>query len=378
MEKLSRIIEHVYSAALDRSAWPTAVRSLQQYFDCASAGLYVANLRKGTANLVHVSGIDPAYVQAYIDDFLQDNPWSGAPELQALGRIRTDRSLDEYYEQPGYYRSTAYFNEWMKPQDFIHTLGTNLTDDGCERTKLYLYRAERTGPFSARDVECLDRLSGHLINAVEVAGRVARQAALAEQTLHLLERVDFGIAFLDEDGCVIEANGFARALFAAADGLRVEQGAVVAAHGADGAKLTRTLRGALELRAGRSLEDPRTVTLRASGGRRKLRVHAIPLSRAADDPFCGRRPAIALVLTSREREAAVPTAELRRRYGLTAAESRLVQALLRGVPLRQAAELTHVKYETARWYLKNIFQKTGVTRQAELVRRLLLDRLMLD
>jgi DNA-binding CsgD family transcriptional regulator len=378
MEKLHRIIEQVYSAALDGSVWPSAVRSLQRHFGCASAGLYIANLRKGSAHLVHVNDIDPTYVQRYIAHFLRDNPWSGAPELQAPGKIRSDWSLDAYYNRAGYYRSTAYFNEWMKPQDFIYTLGTNLSDDGCERTKLYLYRAARTGPFSSSDVECLQCLSGHLTNAVEVASRVAQQATLAKQTLHVLERTDFGVVLLDEDGGLIEANGFAEGLFAAGEGLRLEQGAVVAAHPADAARLARALRDALELRAGQSaVASPRAIALRGAGGRRWLRVHAIPLSAESDDPFCRRRPAVALVLASHTK-AVLSVDELGRLYGLTPAESRLVQSLLSGANLRQASERTGVKYETARWYLKNIFQKTGVTRQAELVRRILADRLMLD
>ena len=39
--------------------------------------------------------------------------------------------------------------------------------------------------------------------------------------------------------------------------------------------------------------------------------------------------------------------------------------------LREAAEINGVTYETARWHLKNIFQKTGTVRQSELIRLLL-------
>lgn len=36
----------------------------------------------------------------------------------------------------------------------------------------------------------------------------------------------------------------------------------------------------------------------------------------------------------------------------------------------QAAASAGLSYETARWYLKSIFQKTGTRRQAELIRTL--------
>jgi len=60
-------------------------------------------------------------------------------------------------------------------------------------------------------------------------------------------------------------------------------------------------------------------------------------------------------------------------YRLTPAEARLAQALLGGSGLRPAAAAAGMSYETARWYLKVLFQKTHTSRQAELVARLLVD-----
>ena len=138
MDDLSRIIENTYSAATDPAAWPVVVDSLQAYFRCSSVGLYNADLRRGTVSLVHVRDIDPAYVRVYVRHYLRNNPWTRVPALQAQGRIRTDRSLDEHYNDPGYYRRTAYYNEFMKPQGFVYTLGVNLYADSAVLSKLYL------------------------------------------------------------------------------------------------------------------------------------------------------------------------------------------------------------------------------------------------
>ncbi len=69
----------------------------------------------------------------------------------------------------------------------------------------------------------------------------------------------------------------------------------------------------------------------------------------------------------------VPTDALRARYSFSATEARLAQSLSRGVPLREAADTAGLTYETARWHLKGIFQKTGTARQTDLVRLLLAD-----
>jgi|SRR5262245_39284384 len=58
---------------------------------------------------------------------------------------------------------------------------------------------------------------------------------------------------------------------------------------------------------------------------------------------------------------------LRCRFGLTPAEARLALQLVAGEALRPAAVKLGISYETARTELKNIFNKTGTCRQAELV-----------
>ena len=64
----------------------------------------------------------------------------------------------------------------------------------------------------------------------------------------------------------------------------------------------------------------------------------------------------------------VPQADfLEDRFELTPAQARLVVHLTAGHSLRSTANKLGVKYESARTYLKSIFQKTGTHRQAELV-----------
>jgi DNA-binding CsgD family transcriptional regulator len=58
---------------------------------------------------------------------------------------------------------------------------------------------------------------------------------------------------------------------------------------------------------------------------------------------------------------------LRCHFGLSPAEARLALRLITGETLRSAAAKLSISYETARTQLKNIFNKTGTCRQAELV-----------
>ncbi len=68
-----------------------------------------------------------------------------------------------------------------------------------------------------------------------------------------------------------------------------------------------------------------------------------------------------------DREAAPLEETLRRLFGLTPAEARIVSELASGKRLEQIAEQLGVQVNTARAHLKSAFAKTGTGRQAELV-----------
>jgi DNA-binding CsgD family transcriptional regulator len=64
-------------------------------------------------------------------------------------------------------------------------------------------------------------------------------------------------------------------------------------------------------------------------------------------------------------------AVLMHRYGLSAREAALAEALSRGVPLIEAGEQLRLTPETTRNYSKRIYAKTGTSGQADLVRLIL-------
>jgi DNA-binding CsgD family transcriptional regulator len=54
-------------------------------------------------------------------------------------------------------------------------------------------------------------------------------------------------------------------------------------------------------------------------------------------------------------------------YGLTPAESRVIQAMRPGMPLHQVAHVLGIGLETVKTHLRHIFEKTDTTRQADIV-----------
>jgi DNA-binding CsgD family transcriptional regulator len=109
-----------------------------------------------------------------------------------------------------------------------------------------------------------------------------------------------------------------------------------------------------------------------SDGPSPLILNAVALSARASR-FVADQATVMLLIADPDARRRLDLDLLPALYGLTPAETRLARALLAGDGLRQAAAAAGMSYETGRWYLKILLQKTHTGRQAELVARLLAD-----
>ncbi|MGF1544835.1 MAG: helix-turn-helix transcriptional regulator [Parvularculaceae bacterium] len=75
-----------------------------------------------------------------------------------------------------------------------------------------------------------------------------------------------------------------------------------------------------------------------------------------------------LVINDLAARRVAPPGQIADALSISAAEGRLVHALARGLPLSATARELNISTNTARSYLKSVFQKTGAARQAEVVR----------
>ncbi|MCJ8158467.1 LuxR C-terminal-related transcriptional regulator, partial [Sphingomonas sp. LaA6.9] len=82
---------------------------------------------------------------------------------------------------------------------------------------------------------------------------------------------------------------------------------------------------------------------------------------------------MAMLILGKVAGAVIPDDRLRKAYGLTPAEARLLSALVAGERLSAYAERTQVSITTAKFHLSALFAKTGVRRQTDLIRLALAD-----
>lgn len=360
------LLESLYDAMLDDDSWPAASGVIDEY--CGTKGNSIVTGDGDTAREVSIFFARICHNGERRDDLeqLYFDVYHETDERVPRIRVLPDSELahvDQLYTDEEKRNSPA-FNEALPKIKSRDGLSVRMDGTGGSRIVLVLGDPTDRDGWSTPRVAAVRRLLPHLRQYGLVRQLLIEAQARVDAFGSLLEAAGCGVIQLDRDGRVIEANDSSLHMLGAADGLTDADAVLQAGHPSENYKLQRLLARAL-LREGAA---GGSTTLRRKNSSRKLSVHVMPLqkSRAAES----NEDAAALVLISKTRaDTPVPSAAmLEEAFGLTAIEAQLVVLLAKGHSIREIAELDGRSYYTVRWHIQNVFQKLGVSRQAELVR----------
>ncbi len=274
------------------------------------------------------------------------------------------------------YARTIFYNEGVRPIGAFH--GLVVSPLRTPQLFVHLSTGRRLGhqDFCTDDIAAMQKLVPHLVTALHVTRRLAAADLRAAGASVALDRLDTGVILVDAAARILFANQTAEAVLSRNDGLGIDQEGVCACgHGA-----TRVLR--------RLIASCRDITMGDGGPggsmeilgaerSRPLRVVVAPFPAEAaqvDTVWLGAaRPVAILMITDTEQGKRARKDDLRRRFGLTPAEADVALKILKGDGRQAAAARLGIAATTVRAHLSHIFEKTGVRRQAELVRLLMQD-----
>ncbi len=243
-----------------------------------------------------------------------------------------------------------------------------------DRAEFVLFGATTTTTYSPAMHAQITELIPHLARAWRVHRAVAAWQQRASDMAAALDRLDRGVIVTGADGRVRYANRSAERLLGSGRGLDATRGRLRAARSADTSALTAIIDGATRTGIGKGNAAVDALALPRGDDTSPLAVVAEPLSPAHADRL-GQTQEHGAILFVSEAESASrpPPARLAAVYGLTPAEAQVAAYLASGEGVPAAAAELGITVNTAKTHLKAVFEKVGVTRQAQLVRRIVAD-----
>jgi DNA-binding CsgD family transcriptional regulator len=207
----------------------------------------------------------------------------------------------------------------------------------------------------------------HVQRAMQLQLRLSALEMQRASLAAVFDRLHDGVVIVDSPCAIIFANRTADELLAEGDGLFREGDGIAAATPGVTAMLRRLIGGGGGGGNGDRLPDAGgRCTLGRRNGRAPLSVLAVPMHGEVAW-IVPRRPAAVLFITDPERDSRASTEALRRRFGLTRAETAFLAEIVKGDGILAAANRLGVSLATARTHLRHVFEKTDTQRQAELV-----------
>jgi DNA-binding CsgD family transcriptional regulator len=363
---LQRLLPRIYDTG--SGDWETLLEEIKQFLEGSAIALISHDFKNNLGSMLITRGYNQKYLDSYALYHAHQNVWLARErDYRPPGTIHIGEHLVPEHQL----LRSKFYNEWLQPQDLHHRLCAVLSREQATAVFLEVMRPRPWAGFDQDDVERCRLLLPHLQRALRMHRRMAELEVERDAAFRALDQLPWGVVLVDEHRNRLGANRHAQELLVAGDGLTARGNTLRAGLADETARLDRLLSKALDRTRQQGASDGGTLSITRPSGAHPLNVVVVPLHIKAE-PLGERGPIAAIFVTDPEIPLDSNEQPLRELYALTAGEARLASCLLQGKSVEEAAAAMSITLNTARAYLKRIYNKTGVRRQPELMRILLL------
>lgn len=384
---LSRITHLIYGAALHPEQWCNVVAEIAASLDSTQALLLTPYIAPQHGGLLFPVGLTEANLQLWATRFIDKDIWGINMKEKGLGRDGHVLTGDDVVSRE-VFLSSSWYRDFLSTMD-IGQICYGIIFEGAidlPTTGLSVFRA-LDKPFNEHDVAWMKLLIPHVSRSMGIMMRLNTARVQNAALLASFDRLNFGVALLNDEMRVLHLNQPAKNVLAREDGLNLN-----ARHQFEGC----TSKAGNEMQnISRWLEQVRNTPLSEqphflqgavvkrknlhTGTERRLKerskkyydLQCVPLPKT-DTWFAQQQDARYVVFITDPQAVKLPCNErLCELYGMTSAQAKVTREFTRGATYKMVAENLRISEETVRTHIKEVYRKTHVNRQADLVHLIL-------
>jgi DNA-binding CsgD family transcriptional regulator len=377
----SDLIEQIYFAALEPSAWPKAMGRLAELQHSTSAILFTPTTLPSDGGYVIAHGVTEQEIQDR-GRYAPLDLWTQVGLRKGLFRSGQAVLGHELVPDSELVRSDFY-------KHFLHRYGHRhlctgvvfgLEDASNEIPVVCSLHRSSDDPAFGEEQRQLHRLViNHLSRAIGTSNRLRDAELRLAASLQSLDRLHGAVLLLGHRGEVLFANTAAHRLLQQQDGLALHVGNprtdglgwLKADSQKDAQELKKEVDSVLRTDPSEVRHFSQGVAFARPSGRGQLVLRLAPLSKQSDLTAEFLDAGAIVFINDTMARLRLDPVVLGRLFGVTPAECKLAESLLEGSTLVAMANRLGISESTAHTHLKRLFEKTGTSRQAELVRLLM-------
>ena len=364
------VVGQLHEGVVDDQTWARAVDSVCEALDIPR--LLMGAISRGGKQVEWVFGHHAApHAVALLEGPLADpahNPWLALATSHPLRRVATVDDLGGL----DHLKSTRMWSDFYIPFGMGECIGAPLERQPEFSNVLMAGRKVGDRDFSAKEKSALQTLLPHIARAWRVKRGIAEMEAQIGTLTTALDRIERAVVVTGPNGEIRFANRSADRLLTQGRAIDARNGRLCATRTRDTDALRALIGRAAATSVGAETVAVDAVALPCENA--PLAVVAEPLAPAHSDTLGHVAAAGAILFIGDSEASRSPSWErLEVVYGLTPAEARMASAIVDGGGMASAASALNVSPNTAKYHLKAIFGKVGVSSQAQLVRRVMAD-----
>ena len=357
-ELISGLIDCIYASATDPGAWPVALNRINQAIKCRASVIGMVSFEQDFSLVNATAGFDEGFAARYATNLSGLSEIWGGDQQIAARPIHEPVVLSLHHPQ-ALRRGSAQHELLCEVLGFEveDTANMPLAHFGRAIGATGFARQAGEGQFERDLLRIFRLLSPHIQRSADINRLLDAQALSVALRDGLMNRLRSAVVIVDRRMRLVQANDLAIAI----GGIGGEK-----LHAQSGMLGPRELvESATEVVEGRSAY--RCVILRDWPANTSHLVHVMPLSADGDTSLSGYA---ALVFSPSHAVDAASLESIAGQYGLTDAETSVLQQLFLGKSSGEIAATLGLRPSTVRTHSLRIFEKFDVHHRAELVARL--------
>lgn len=356
-------LDALYALAHETDGMRRVADELTRIVNTRSCGMVLQDKRTYDVIGGWTHGIDDEWSLAYHDHFFQCDP----TVVEHFQRPADVAYVSAFTGDDPEFRESEFFQGWCQPQGMHYFAGVYTNMPGDRTLRITLQRRQDQGNFGPAELALMNELTPHLRRICDSYSWF-QQLALTQGSLqHTLNLMPQALILLDAEARVVSCNVAAQALLGG--NIRIMNRRVRIRPSIQAERLADLIQKAME--SGKDDNEQR----QGGGSLRLERDDGPPLTLLVSSfelktgellsPFPEKM--VAVFIQDPKREIRLADASIASRFGLSPKESALVRRLCEGLTLEDIQQQANISMYTVRDHLKNVFRKTGTSRQAELV-----------
>jgi DNA-binding CsgD family transcriptional regulator len=374
VKHLSDLAHQIYDASVHPKLWNGVVAAIAASFGSSKGLLFTPFLAPQHGGLIFPVGIDEAALQMWASSYIDQDIWAQRAQARGLwrqGAVLLDHEMvpsEEFLASPFY-------------REFLSTIGigrvcTGIVFEGTPglpATSLSIFRDAHEPAFDQADAQWMKLLAAHVSRGLGLMQLLDTAKLQNTSLLASFDRLNFGVALLNGSMQVLHLNQAGQRVMNRYDGIFIGDNRQLESK--PGAKRSQclsswlaTVRDTPAAEQGHFLERCRVMRNEA---KRHYAVQCAAVLSAS--PWTAQNEEVRYIVFINDPAALqLPSAaRLVALFGLTQAQAKVAREFSIGGTYEQVARRLRISVETVRSHIKDIYPKTRVNRQADLVRLVL-------